>query len=123
MLYGIPDFLYMLVAQFARFGTLEGLEFVFVNNSPEIEETLLRDAELASLVFGAEVRVLSLNQNCGFSHGNNIGVSASRGQTIAIINPDVFRATAPRWRTCARWRKLASATTCAVASSTTPTAA
>lgn len=90
VLYGYPDFLYMLIAQFARFGSLEGLEFIFVNNSPELEEVLLRDAELASFVFGAEIQVLTLNQNSGFSHANNVGVAAARSQKIAIINPDVF---------------------------------
>jgi GT2 family glycosyltransferase len=90
VLFGIPDFLYLLVSQFARFGTPEGLEFVFVSNSPELEEVLLRDAELASFVFGVAITVVVLNQNCGFSHANNIGVEAARARAIAIVNPDVF---------------------------------
>jgi GT2 family glycosyltransferase len=90
VLYGLPDFLYLLVAQFARFGALDGFEFVFVSNSPELEEVLLRDAELAAFVFGADVRVISLNGNSGFSHANNVGVAAARGRTVAIVNPDVF---------------------------------
>jgi len=90
VLYGIPDFLYLLVSQFARFGLPSDLEFIFVNNSPEIEEVLIRDAEIASYVFNAVIRVVTLNQNSGFSHANNIGVSVAQGQSIAIINPDVF---------------------------------
>jgi GT2 family glycosyltransferase len=90
VLFGYPDFLYLLVSQFARFGSLEGIEFIFVNNSPELEEVLMRDAELASFVFGAEIQVLSLNQNSGFSHANNVGVGAARSGKIVIINPDVF---------------------------------
>ncbi len=90
VLYGLPDFLYLLVSQFARFGGLHGLEFIFVNNSPEIEEVLLRDAELASMVFDANIQVITLNQNCGFSHANNVGVGAANADCIAIINPDVF---------------------------------
>lgn len=90
VLFGLPDFLYLLVAQFARYGGLEGLEFIFVNNSPEIEEVLLRDAELASMVFGADIQLITLNQNCGFSHANNVGVGAASADCIAIINPDVF---------------------------------
>jgi len=90
VLYGFPDFLYLLVSQFARFGPLDGLEFIFVNNSPEMEEVLLRDAELASFVFGANIRLIGLNQNCGFSHANNVGVEAARARTVAIVNPDVF---------------------------------
>ncbi len=90
VLYGFPEFLYLLVSQFSKFGTLEGFEFVFVNNSPELEEVLIRDAELASYVFGADIQVVGLNQNAGFSYANNLGVSVARGPTIAIINPDVF---------------------------------
>ncbi len=90
VLHGFPDFLYLLVAQFAKFGTLEGFEFVFVNNSPELEEVLIRDAELASYVFGADIQVIGLNQNAGFSYANNVGVSVAHGRTVAIINPDVF---------------------------------
>lgn len=90
VLLGIPDFLYLLVSQFARFGPLDGLEFVFVSNSPELEEVLVRDAELASFVFKARIIMVGLNQNCGFSHANNVGVGAAQGTTICIINPDVF---------------------------------
>jgi GT2 family glycosyltransferase len=90
VLLGIPDFLYLLVAQFARFGPLDGMEFVFVSNSPELEEVLVRDAELASFVFGARIVLVGLNQNCGFSHANNVGVAAAQGTTIGIINPDVY---------------------------------
>ncbi|CAH0193545.1 hypothetical protein ROS9278_01746 [Roseomonas sp. CECT 9278] len=90
VLLGIPDFLYLLVSQFARFGPLDTLEFVFVSNSPELEEVLVRDAELASFVFGARIVVVSLNQNCGFSHANNVGVAVAQAGTIGIINPDVY---------------------------------
>lgn len=90
VLYGIADFLYLLVAQFARFGTLDSIEFIFVSNSPELEEVLLKDAELAAFVFAANVRFIGLNQNTGFSYANNAGVAEARARTIAIINPDVF---------------------------------
>ena len=104
VLYGLPDFLYLLVAQFARFGPLEDVEFLFVNNSPEIEEALLRDAEIAAMVFGVEITVIGLNKNSGFSHANNVGAQAARAPTIAFVNPDVFprdRAAIDRLRTLA----------------------
>ena len=69
---------------------LDDLEFIFVSNSPELDETLVRDAEIASLVFGAQIRVITLNQNCGFSYANNVGIRAARSKSIAVINPDVF---------------------------------
>jgi GT2 family glycosyltransferase len=45
---------------------------------------------LASFVFGANIAVVVLNQNCGFSYANNVGVAESSSRRIAIINPDVF---------------------------------
>jgi GT2 family glycosyltransferase len=69
---------------------LSDLEFIFVSNSPELDETLVRDAEIASLVFDAQIRVITLNQNCGFSYANNVGVRAARSTSIAVVNPDLF---------------------------------
>jgi len=89
-IYGIPDFLFLQVAQFARYATLDRCEFIYVNNSPELEEILHRDAELAAYLFRTSVNVISLNQNTGFSYANNVGIAAARGQTIVVINPDVF---------------------------------
>jgi len=90
VLYGIPDYLYLLIAGFARHAPLEPFEFVFVLNSPELEEVALRDAELAAFVFGARIRVITLNQNCGFSHANNVGIAEAAAERILVINPDVF---------------------------------
>jgi GT2 family glycosyltransferase len=90
VLYGIPDFLYLAVSEYARFGPLDEVEFVFVSNSPELAEVLVRDAELAHLVFGANITLVVLNQNCGFSYANNVGVAAARSRRIGIVNPDVF---------------------------------
>jgi len=89
-IYGIPDFLFLQVAQFARYASLERFEFIYVNNTPELEEVLHRDAELAASVFGTSITIISLNQNTGFSHANNVGIAAARAQTIVVINPDVF---------------------------------
>ena len=90
VLYGIPDFLYLLVARFAQCARLDEMEFIFVSNSPELEEVLARDAELAAFVFGTTVRLIGLNQNCGFSHANNVGIAEAASDSIVVINPDVF---------------------------------
>lgn len=90
VLFGVADLMYLLVAQFARFGSLDRLEFVFVSNSPELEEAFVRDAELASFVFQARIVLVSLNQNCGFGHATNVGVGAAQAATVCVINPDVY---------------------------------
>jgi hypothetical protein len=58
VLYGVPDFLHLLVSQFARFAPLGEVEFLFACNSPEMEEAVLRDAELAAFTFRTTVRVI-----------------------------------------------------------------
>lgn len=89
-IYGIPDFLFLQIAQFARYTNLDRFEFIYVNNTPELEEVLHRDAELAAFLFRTSVRIISLNQNTGFSYANNVGIAAAKAETIVVINPDVF---------------------------------
>ncbi|MDA8052453.1 MAG: glycosyltransferase [Rhodospirillales bacterium] len=101
-IYGIPDFLFLQVAQFARYANLERCEFIYVNNSPELEEVLHRDAEIAAFLFRTSVSVISLNQNTGFSHANNVGIAEARSQTIVVINPDVFPYSAASFGTLSR---------------------
>lgn len=90
VLFGAADLMYQLVGQFARFGPLDGIEFVFVSNSPELEDALARDADLASFVFHARIVLISMNRNCGFGHANNVGVERAQAATVCIINPDVY---------------------------------
>jgi len=89
-LYGIPDFLFLQIARFAHHASLERFEFIYVNNTPALEEVLHRDAELAAMLFETSVRVISFDQNTGFSYANNIGVARARARTVVLINPDVF---------------------------------
>ena len=90
VLFGLPHFLFQLVARFAAHAPLDETEFVFASNSPELEEMLNRDAEIAAWLFGTSVTVITLNQNTGFSHANNVAFGHARGARICIINPDVF---------------------------------
>jgi GT2 family glycosyltransferase len=90
VLFGVADLMYLLVSQFSRFGPLDRIEFVFVSNSPDLEEAFVRDAELASFVFQARIVLVSLNQNCGFGHAANVGVGGAQASTVCVINPDVY---------------------------------
>jgi GT2 family glycosyltransferase len=89
-LHGIPDFLFLQIARFADCARLDHFEFIYVNNTPALEEDLHRDAELAAMLFETTVRVISFDQNTGFSYANNFGVSRAMAQTVVLINPDVF---------------------------------
>lgn len=62
--------------------TYPRLEIVVVDNAST-------DSSIDLLTgMGAEVRVLRAPRNLGFAGGNNLGVSAARGEYIALINND-----------------------------------
>ena len=89
VLFGLPFMLFQLVAGFARCGDLGRVEFVFVSNSPDLEEPLNRDAEIAAWLFDTDVSVVTMNQNTGFGHANNVGVGHARAGRVCVVNPDV----------------------------------
>ena len=89
VMFGLPFLLFQMVAGFARSGDLGSVEFVFVSNSPELEEPLNRDAEIAAWLFDTDVSVVTINQNTGFGHANNVGVGHARAGRICVVNPDV----------------------------------
>lgn len=89
-LYGKTEFLFL---QGALFGSLPGIadyEFIYVLNSPELAETVLREARAASLVYGLAITVVILHGNAGFGAANNAAEKVARSGRILIVNPDVF---------------------------------
>jgi GT2 family glycosyltransferase len=89
-LYGKAEFLFL---QGALFGSLPGIadyEFIYVLNSPELAETVLREARAASLVYGIAITVVILHDNAGFGAANNAAEKFARSGRILIVNPDVF---------------------------------
>jgi GT2 family glycosyltransferase len=89
-LYGRAEFLFL---QSALFGSLPGIvdyEFIYVLNSPELAEVVLREARAASVVYGIAITVVILPGNAGFGAANNAAVKFARSGRIIIVNPDVF---------------------------------
>jgi GT2 family glycosyltransferase len=89
-LYGKAEFLFVQNALFAGLPGIEDYEFIFVSNSPEISETMLREAKLCQQVYGLNQTVVLLPGNAGFGAANNAGVTAALGERILNVNPDVF---------------------------------
>jgi len=89
-LYGKPEFLFLQAALFSGRPGIEGYEFVYVCNSPELAERLLKEARIAVDVYGVEITLVLLAGNAGFGAANNAGVAHCRSDRILIINPDVF---------------------------------
>ncbi len=88
-LYGKPEYLFLQNSLFAGGAGIGDYEFIYVCNSPELGEQVLRDARIGSLVHGIRQTVVLLSGNAGFGAANNLGASyASSGRVIAV-NPDV----------------------------------
>lgn len=65
-------------------------EFIFVSNSPDMAENLLREAHCASLIYGLTCGVVILPGNAGFGAANNVAARIARSERLLMVNPDVF---------------------------------
>jgi GT2 family glycosyltransferase len=88
-LYGKPEFLFLQSALFASVPGIERYEFIFVSNSPELAETLLREAKACALIYGLDITLVLLPGNAGFGAANNAAVQHARSRRVLIVNPDV----------------------------------
>ena len=89
-LYGKSEFYFLQQALYAGLPGLAGYEFVYVCNSPEISESLLKEAHAAQRIYGLPSTVIILGGNAGFGAANNVAVRHSRSGRALIVNPDVF---------------------------------
>lgn len=97
-LYGKPEFYFLQNCLYAGLPGIEDYEFVYVSNSPEMAETLLREARSANLIYGLNNSIMILPGNAGFGAANNAAARIARSDRLLAINPDVF----PRDRDWAR---------------------
>ena len=95
-LFGRPDLLSLQCAMFSKCRGMERYEFVYVSNSPEMADRLIKDATVVHRVYGIPIRLVILPGNAGFGVANNTGLSAARSERILFVNPDVFP-TEPDW--------------------------
>jgi GT2 family glycosyltransferase len=105
-LYGRPEYLFLQNAIFAGCPGFEDYELVYVSNSPEMAERLLKEAKAAQQVYGLPQTLVLLPGNAGFGAANNAAVNHARSNRVLIVNPDVF----PRDREWARKHSYAVAT-------------
>ncbi len=89
-LYGRPEFQFLQNCLFAGLPGIEDYEFIYVSNSPEIGETLLREARSSTLLYGLPQSVMILAGNAGFSGANNAAAAIAQSGRILAVNPDVF---------------------------------
>ena len=89
-LYGKAEFYFLQQALYAGLPGMDGYEFVYVCNSPEISEALLKEAHSANRTYGLPSTVVILGGNAGFGAANNVAVRHSQSKRVLIVNPDVF---------------------------------
>ena len=89
-LYGRPEYLFLQAAQFSAAPGAADYEYVYVSNSPELTETLQREARIAASLYGLSITLVFLPGNAGFGAANNVAAGLARSNRILIVNPDVF---------------------------------
>jgi GT2 family glycosyltransferase len=89
-LYGRMEYLFVQNALFSVGPGIEDYEFIYVCNSPELAENLLREARSATRIYGLDQTVVILPGNAGFGGANNAAVQVAETDRLLITNPDVF---------------------------------
>lgn len=89
-LYGKPEFLFLQNALFDAMRTAPEYEFIYVCNSPELIETLHREAAISQRIYGTHQTIVALSANAGFGAANNVAARYARSDRLLIVNPDVF---------------------------------
>jgi len=89
-LYGKPEYLFLQNALFAGGHGIEDYEMVYVSNSPEMAEKLMKDMRTATQIYNLPQTLVLLPGNAGFGAANNVAVNHAVSDRILIVNPDVF---------------------------------
>jgi GT2 family glycosyltransferase len=89
-LFGRPELLSFQCALFSKCRDIDRYEFIYISNSPEIAERLIKDATIASRIYGIPIRLVILPGNAGFGVANNVAANVARSARILFVNPDVF---------------------------------
>lgn len=89
-LYGKSEFYFVQNCLFGGLPGIEEYEFIYVSNSPEMAEVLLREAHSASYIYGLTNSVMILSGNAGFGGANNAAARIARSNRLLFVNPDVF---------------------------------
>jgi GT2 family glycosyltransferase len=89
-LFGKPELLTLQSALFSKCRGIDRYEIIYVSNSPDIADRLIRDATIASRIYGTAITLVFLPGNAGFGVANNVAVNVARSGRILFLNPDVF---------------------------------
>jgi GT2 family glycosyltransferase len=65
-------------------------EWIYVCNSPEDAEAMLRYGRLMSDLYDVMITVIVMGDNAGFGAANNLAIDYAASDRIFVINPDVY---------------------------------
>lgn len=89
-LYGRAHYLFLQSSAYAHGPGIDDYEFIYVVNSPELIETLQREARISETAYGLSQTLVFLPGNAGFGAANNVALRFAHGARILCVNPDVF---------------------------------
>ncbi len=89
-LFGKSEYLFLQNALFATGTGVSDIEFIYVSNSPELTETLQKEARISERIYGLSLTLVTLTGNAGFSAANNAAAAVARSDRVVFVNPDVF---------------------------------
>ena len=89
-IFGKSDFFFLQSCLYAGGKGIGDYEFIYVINSPDLIELLLREARLAEMIYGLSQTLVMLPDNLGFGAANNLAARLARSDRLLCVNPDVF---------------------------------
>lgn len=90
-LYGRWDFVEHQLSAFAKdSGFKESTEIVYVIDDPALINAFVNEAESLFKLYQVPFTIVWGHRNRGFSGANNLGVKHSKGDTLILLNSDVF---------------------------------
>ena len=89
-LFGKIEYFFLQNALFAATAGIAEYEFIYVSNSPDLAESLHKEAQIAERIYGLSVTLVTLPGNGGFSAANNAAARFAKSDRIIFVNPDVF---------------------------------
>jgi GT2 family glycosyltransferase len=90
VLFGEASYLTLQAALFSQCRDYDQYEFIYVSNSLELSDTLIKDATNASKIYNIAITLILLPGNTGFGVASNVGAAAAQSDRIVFINPDVL---------------------------------
>jgi GT2 family glycosyltransferase len=89
-LFGKIEYFFLQNALFANTIGIDEYEFIYVSNSPELAESLHKEAQIAERIYGLSITLVTLPGNGGFSAANNAAARFANSDRVIFVNPDVF---------------------------------